>query len=299
VAPRIRQAAVEDSDRLAEALNAISETHYGEAETTAEEVRSWFSRETFDGLVAERDGDLVGVALRRRIAERDRAWFTVHTLGDAEVGRALLLELENRASADVGTGALAFTFVREVDESMQLAIRSAGYELVRHAFRMSIQLDETVQSPAWPSGIEVSTHRPEHERAIYAALDEAFSDHWEYRAIPFEDWRRWDIEVPGFDPTFWHVAWDGSEVAGASLCRVHPSGDLEHGLVQVLGVRRAWRRRGLGRALLLHSFRHMLSRGMRRASLFVDGENTTGAVRLYERAGMTVVRRADCFRKAL
>lgn len=294
----IRQAAVEDSDRIAHTLNELSEAQYGESDVTSEEVRNWFSRETFDGLVAERDEDLVGVALRR-VADRDRVWFTVHTLGDVEVGRALLLELEHRASAEVDPGALVFMFVREVDEPMQLAVRTGGYELIRHTFRMAIVLDGTVQSPAWPSGIDVSMHRPEHERAVYAALDEAFTDHWEYRPIPFEERRRWDVEVPGFDPTFWHVAWDGNEVAGASLCRVHPSGDPEHGLVSVLGVRRAWRRRGLGLALLLHSFRDMRRRGMRRASLGVDGENTTGAVRLYERAGMTVVRRADCYRKTL
>jgi ribosomal protein S18 acetylase RimI-like enzyme len=56
---------------------------------------------------------------------------------------------------------------------------------------------------------------------------------------------------------------------------------------------------GLGTALLQHSFLEMRARGMRKASLGVDGENTTGAVRLYERAGMDVDRRYDCYRKEL
>jgi ribosomal protein S18 acetylase RimI-like enzyme len=38
---------------------------------------------------------------------------------------------------------------------------------------------------------------------------------------------------------------------------------------------------------------------MKRASLGVDAENTTGAVRLYERAGMFVERRYDLYRKEL
>ena len=38
---------------------------------------------------------------------------------------------------------------------------------------------------------------------------------------------------------------------------------------------------------------------MSKASLGVDAENTTGAVRLYELAGMSVERRFDIFRKPL
>jgi ribosomal protein S18 acetylase RimI-like enzyme len=67
----------------------------------------------------------------------------------------------------------------------------------------------------------------------------------------------------------------------------------------VLAVRRPWRRRGLGLALLRHSFVEMERRGMTRASLGVDAENLTGAVALYERAGMRVARRNDCWQKEL
>jgi ribosomal protein S18 acetylase RimI-like enzyme len=38
---------------------------------------------------------------------------------------------------------------------------------------------------------------------------------------------------------------------------------------------------------------------MTKASLGVDAENLTGAVGLYERAGMTVERRNDVYRKQL
>ena len=298
--PAIRQATVEDSDRIAELLNAISEEHYGEAEVTNDEVRSWFPHESLDVLVAERDGRPIGVAVRRRVAERDRAWFNIRTLGGKEqAGQGLLHELERRAAADVEPGALGMIFVRAVDETMGSVVEATGYELVRHSFRMAITTDSHLPSPVWPSGIGVATYRPEDERAVYSALDEAFSDHWEYRREPFEEWQRWHVEGPGFDPSFWFLAWDAGEVAGVSLCRIHPSGDPGHGVVNELAVRRPWRRRGLGLALLQHSFEDMRRRGMRRASLSVDGENTTGAVRLYERAGMTVERRMDCYRKEL
>jgi ribosomal protein S18 acetylase RimI-like enzyme len=67
----------------------------------------------------------------------------------------------------------------------------------------------------------------------------------------------------------------------------------------VLGVRPQWRRRGVATALLRHSFRDFRDRGATRVGLGVDGENTTGAVRLYERVGMRVVRRNDTYEKTL
>jgi ribosomal protein S18 acetylase RimI-like enzyme len=69
--------------------------------------------------------------------------------------------------------------------------------------------------------------------------------------------------------------------------------------VGVLGVRRPWRRRGLGLALLHASFREFRARGLPRALLGVDSENTTGATRLYERAGMRVERTSDSYEKVL
>lgn len=79
----------------------------------------------------------------------------------------------------------------------------------------------------------------------------------------------------------------------------HRSGDPTWGWVGTLGVRRPWRRRGLGLALLQHAFGEFRRRGMSRAGLDVDAENTTGAVALYEHAGMHVERRRDTFEKAL
>jgi ribosomal protein S18 acetylase RimI-like enzyme len=38
---------------------------------------------------------------------------------------------------------------------------------------------------------------------------------------------------------------------------------------------------------------------MNRAGLDVDAENLTGAVRLYERAGMHIAKRRDIYEKAL
>jgi ribosomal protein S18 acetylase RimI-like enzyme len=77
------------------------------------------------------------------------------------------------------------------------------------------------------------------------------------------------------------------------------SEDPEMAWVYVVGVRPAWRRRGIALALLQHSFAALYEAGKRKASLEVDAENPTGATRLYERAGMHVARRQDTFEKEL
>ena len=70
-------------------------------------------------------------------------------------------------------------------------------------------------------------------------------------------------------------------------------------MVGDLAVRRPWRGRGVGLALLLEEFRALASRGVTVVRLDVDAQNATGAVELYERAGMQVARRFDVFEKKL
>jgi ribosomal protein S18 acetylase RimI-like enzyme len=64
-------------------------------------------------------------------------------------------------------------------------------------------------------------------------------------------------------------------------------------------VRRPWRKKGLGLALLTHSFGEFYKRGMKTIGLGVDASNPTGATRLYQRAGMTVASEFLTFEKEL
>jgi ribosomal protein S18 acetylase RimI-like enzyme len=134
---------------------------------------------------------------------------------------------------------------------------------------------------------------------VYRADNEAFGDHFGHIEMPFEvGFAQFNHNLiddkEKFDPGLWHVAMDGDEIAGVSICSIERSDpDQPMGWVHTLGVRRAWRKRGLGRALLLHSFGEFYRRGYRKAGLGVDASNLTGALRLYENAGMTVFRQYD------
>ena len=82
-----------------------------------------------------------------------------------------------------------------------------------------------------------------------------------------------------FDPALWFIAEESGEPAGICLCRPEWGADRTLGWVNVVGVRRPWRRQGLGLALLLHAFGELYQRGIERVGLGVHGENPTGAPR--------------------
>jgi ribosomal protein S18 acetylase RimI-like enzyme len=153
-----------------------------------------------------------------------------------------------------------------------------------------------------PEGIELRRAEPEHYRQIWDAIEEAFVDHWGFTPRNDEDYQRW-LEHPEFDPSLWKVAWDSDQVAGAAI-NVDPQSE-NHKLgrkwawTEPLAVRRPWRKRGLGRALLLESQREMKMHGMQVAALDVDAENTSNALHLYQRCGYKTERRWDLHRKEL
>ena len=131
---------------------------------------------------------------------------------------------------------------------------------------------------------------------VHACLQEAFAHEWTFRPESLEAWRRRKLEDPRFDASLWAVAREGGEVCGVALCT---AGQFDMGFVNALAVRPAWRRRGLGLALLRQAFTWFWERGERRVGLGVDAENPTDALRLYERAGMRAVWQADVHEKVL
>jgi mycothiol synthase len=166
---------------------------------------------------------------------------------------------------------------------------------------MEIELDEArPPAPAAIEGIEIRTYRPdEDEQRTYEAQEESFEDHWDHNPQPVETWREFSVKQSNFDPSLWFLAWDGEEVAGLLLGFLERSGDPGYGWVGTVGVRRRWRRRGIGEALLRHSFRALHDRGQRGVRLSVDAESLTVATRLYERVGMHVLRRSNTWQRDL
>ena len=97
-----------------------------------------------------------------------------------------------------------------------------------------------------------------------------------------------------FKPDLWFLAMDGEEIAGACLCFPYDT----DGWVRQLGVAPRWRRRGLGSALLRHTFIEFQNRGFERVGLAVEGDNLK-AFAVYERVGMKPLRQYDEYMKVI
>jgi ribosomal protein S18 acetylase RimI-like enzyme len=161
---------------------------------------------------------------------------------------------------------------------------------------MEITLDTAPLAPIWPDGIELRPFDVEaHTYLVYQADEEAFLDHWGHTPYSFETWKHRTIECDDFDPSQWYIAWEGDQIAGFALDRYRNG----QGWVGSLGVRRPWRKRGLGLALLHHSFGEFYKRGKPVIGLGVDAANPTGATHLYQKAGMHVAAEYVSYEKEL
>lgn len=293
----LREATDADAGAIAQLLNEHALAVYGESELAEEEIRHWFSMPNLFFAVAERGGRIVGYLDVSHENDMRRWDIDVRALEDPIVD-LLVAEAEAHARAQAPAGAEIRGFAAATDPTAG-GLGRAGFEAIRSSFQMRIELAGEIALPEWPDGVTVRPFVPGEEGRVYEAHQEAFEDHWGFRRRPEDEWRRRLCETPRFDPGLWFVAEDGDDVAGVALCAWHSSGDPRFGWVHELGVRRPWRRRGLGSSLLRHAFVEFSRRGATRVGLGVDAENTTGAVRLYERAGMSVARRSDTYRKTL
>ena len=177
-----------------------------------------------------------------------------------------------------------------------------GFRYVRTFHEIRIDLDDGSEQPSLPDGILIRTFQPGHdERPVHAALSEAFRDHWGSNFDPFDVWKHDNIEAEGagFDASFWFVALEGDEVVGVACCRAGSASAPDAARVDELGVRRAWRHRGIGRALLLRAFAEARRRSIAAVELNVDSESPTGATRLYEGVGMRAIRSFERWEKII
>ncbi len=282
----LREPGREDAELVAELLNEHALALFGERDLTAGHVREWFELPDSWMWLAVDDGRPAGYA---DLSEEAGRWSIDLRSRDAAAARLLLAAAVERA----GRGALVRSYCASEDALAAAAHEEAGFRVVRHSFQMRVEHEELPPAPRLPAGIAVRPMLAGEEARIHAAHMASFVDHWEFHFQEYGLWRRWHRDRETFDSALWFLALDGDEVAGLALAGPHHSLEPGFGWIEILGVVPPWRRRGLGEALLRHAFRQLYERGYPRVGLGVDGESTTGAVRLYERVGMQTVRRHD------
>lgn len=186
--------------------------------------------------------------------------------------------------------------------ALQQRYLASGFQQVRVWHRMQIDMDVPPPAPVWPAEISVRTFDPGEVDAVHAAWEDAQADEWGHGSLTDEEFRFYFVErEEGFDPTLWFLAIDDTtdDIIGYTICRWERPGEPEAGQVRYVAVRRPFRRRGIARALLLHTFREFFQRGKPRVSLTVDSTSLTGADRLYTNAGMRPVQSSLVFEREI
>jgi mycothiol synthase len=310
----IRPARMEDVDELVEMFNGLSLEMIGAGDWSAADLRNDFSETGFDLAKDTR----VVISPGGKIVAYQDVWAVhnppahPHPLGYVHkdyhgigLGTYLLnwaFEHARRVFDKVPDDARVSVITETVstwEPAIQL-FKDNGMAFKRAYHEMTINMQEAPPQPEWPEGITVRTYKhPKEAEAVYRVIREAFRDHFGYIEEPFEEgfehFQHYRFNNGLFDPDMWFLAEEGDQLVGASLCTKHGHESEDQGRVGRLAVLRPWRKCGIGLALLLHSFNAYWKRGQKEVRLGVDADNLTGAVKLYEKAGMHVHRRIDTY----
>lgn len=306
----VRPARIEDIEEAVDMFNRCSQEMIGRTEfTPAEYRRDWqapgFDLEKDTRVVLSYDKKIVGCVEVWSLLDppvHPFVWARVHPHWESQgIGTTLLQWAKVRAieaTFDRVPEAYRITmYCRTISnhEASKRLLEGFGMRVIRQGYRMRIDFPKPIPEPNWPVGIEIRTYdHSKDAETVYRALDEAFQDHWGYIKTSFEqgfeNWLHFYVDRDGFDPSLWFLAVDGDEIVGMALCKPEANDDPHIGWIEELCVRKPWRRKGLGQALLQHAFAMIRDRGKQGAGLGVDADNLTGATRLYKRAGMYVER---------
>ncbi len=311
----MRRSRLDDLASVVDLMNACSQAEIGLRNFTLDSLkRQWeddeFRLDTDTWLVTASAGQVVGYADFFEETPPDPYEVTswVHpTLIDTRLGEYLLQCLDERAQEAMGHApqnvpiCVMQGWVYEQSVALRQRIEKYGYQHIRTWLRLLIEMTQPLHEPCLPDGIALRPfQRDADDRALYEAWEEAMADEWGHTTLTYDKWRYYFIDQAGEeDFPNWFLAVDGNEIAGLILGRWRRPGTEDEGHIRYLGMRPAWRRRGIGLALLLYSFGEFYRRGRHKVGLGVDGTSLTGAERLYLKAGMSIILRSLVYQKVL
>lgn len=307
-----RPARYDEASAVADLINACEMLDLGKPNTSAHSLRRiWGSpdhKPEDSMLVVAPDGRLVAV-INRFPEGAHLVEFNGYTLPEARglgIGTAMLYLVESEARIQamdltpMPTVRLA-TDAWATNESACRLFEQWGYTLVRRWERMLIEMDAAPKPPSLPAGVNIRAFVPGQDDQRFAeAMEEAMADEWGHIPLTWEQWRYYHIEsIPNLDPSLYFVAEEDGEIIGGALCSWESSGEPEVGHVRYLAVRRPWRGRGVGLALMRTILATFYARGKRQVGLGVDAESPTHANALYRRAGMRAINETRIYEKIL
>jgi mycothiol synthase len=311
----LRRPGWDDLDAVTELYDAASRARLGTVTLRSEDLRMrWLAMEDLDDALLVDHEDAAGpVAYAAFEADLD-PWggeLDLHVDGTVHpgwtgrgLGGFLLARAEARARLAGAANGLDRVLLRtsliDGDDRARSWLAARGFDAVRHLLELRLDLHAPPPAPTWPAGVTCRTFREGDEDALWRAHQASFADVATHLPIErddlLDDRLRRD---PAADPELILLAEHGREVVGFAICRSGTEVAAEDGWVRDLGVVPSWRRRGVGMALLRTAFAAFRARALTGVALEVDDVTLQGAVALYRRAGMRIVRRTDVLERHL
>lgn len=284
-APAVRALTADDADVVLALARADEERVTGRpSRLTGGDVRDWWQAVDLAAdswLLTGAGAPLAAVWLDRMGAELAVCFPLV--VGDRPAVLPRVVDLVEQRADGSGVQRLHVS-LQLPDPHAEELLAGRGYREVRRFYEMAIELDAAPPAVRLPDGFTLETATVEGAARFHATIGEAFQDHWEFHPVPFDEWWSRRSGDPDFDISWWFVVREGEETVAAIRNVPARNGGV---YVATLGVRRAWRGRGLAKALLQQTFARSVEAGFRRVTLGVDATSATGATDLYRGVGMT------------
>ncbi|CAM3158122.1 GNAT family N-acetyltransferase [Stackebrandtia soli] len=279
-------------DAIRELVNSCERQLLGRAESNRESMAAVFARPGFDPaldtvLVQDGTGTLVAHAwVDRRSEARVHPGHRGRGLGEWLLSwiEARAMEKDTRELAQV---------VENADKVAGELLTARGFAPSVTAWQLSIELnDEPTELPA-PTGVEVRPFRSADGPAAHTLIEDAFT--WQGRRKSYQEWAVLTVERGSFAPDASMMAVVDGRSVGVLLAMDDP--DSADGYIEQVAVAEDHRGRGIAGSLLRYAFAAFHRRGRRGCVLWTH--SATGALPLYERAGMVVRRSSTVYKKRL
>ena len=289
----VRPATHDDIGSMARLVQAVDLHDEGIVEPVQTHLEDEWANPLFDPaedtmLALAPDGSLAGFAVSWGIdpAASVEGWINVHPAHRAEGLGTWLVRWAEHRTARYLTRSGTWTLLRPSVSSGEgrSFLEALGYRQARTFWHMSRALDGSERPGSTPEDVTIRPYRDGDGRAIHRVLETAFEGHFGSEPMAYDAWEAANLRAPStqLDLIFLAEREGGDPVGAITAGFVE-----EESWVIELGVREEHRGLGIGRAFLRRVFAELAARGRTSVKLNVDGENRSGATRLYEQEGMT------------
>jgi mycothiol synthase len=304
-----------DLGAIAELLNACEVVDRLEQWTSISDLQLEFNDPSIDKtkdilLWENADGKLIGFSqiwIPPEGEENDGfLWFKVSPeLRNTDLEKLTIAWGEQRmreVATERGINVKLRSWVRDKQCDRIALLENCGFRGDRYFLTMGRSLKEPIPEPKLPEGFILRHSQGAPDAQAWVEMhNQSFIDHWNYHPSTIEEHIHW-LGDPNYQPELdlIAVAPDGT-FAAFCLCYIfseeNARNERKDGWIGSLGTRRGFRRRGLGRAMLLAGMQRLKASGMETAKLGVDTQNPNGAGKLYESVGFRKLHSNICYVK--